>query len=165
MSRVKNSIGSYSIHPGTGNVVELNSSKYAIDYSRKFFLFDVIPMGAVRMSSSDRWKVNPNHKDPRKRQREPVTRYFAFKDRLKTQSQELGFQLGELLDIVFFVPMPDAWSEKKKQRSIGLPCKVRPDVDNMVKGVMDCLKSEDGDVWYVRAEKRYAWSGSILIYA
>jgi Holliday junction resolvase RusA-like endonuclease len=141
-----------------------NDLEYEIDYTRKFYLFDVIPFGAVRMTQSDKWKTNPNHLDPRKRQREAVTKYFHFKDQIRQQAQEMKFNLSEILEIVFLVPMPFTWSEKKKVRSNKTPVKTRPDIDNYVKGFMDALENEDGFVWKIVAEKRYAFKGSILVY-
>lgn len=161
-NRIKSSLGTYCINEGKKLI--LSEEKYVVDYSRKFYLFDVCPMGAVRMSSSDRWKTNHNHIDPKKRQREVVTRYFDYKDIMRSQANLMKFELGEFLDAVFFIPMPYSWSEKKKERMNGMPCKVRPDGDNYIKGILDTFKKEDGDVWYFKAEKRWAYNGSILIY-
>lgn len=163
MSRIKSSFGKCHVHDGT--ILELSEEKYQIDYSRKFYLFDVIPMGAVRMSQSDRWKTNPNHTDPKKRQREVVTKYFAYKDTLRWQAKQMKYEFKNHLDVVFIVPIPDSFSEKKKQRLNGTPVKTKPDIDNYVKAFMDALKTEDGDVWYNKAIKVYGFKGSILVYA
>ena len=162
MSRIKTSFGQCHVHKGA--VLELSEGKYEVDYSRKFYLFDVIPMGAVRMSQSDRWKTNPDHADPKKRQREVVTKYFAYKNTLRGQAKQMNFEFKNHLDAVFIVPIPDSFSEKKKQRLNGTPVKTKPDIDNYVKAFMDSLKSEDGDVWYTKAIKVYGFKGSILVY-
>jgi Holliday junction resolvase RusA-like endonuclease len=60
--------------------------------------------------------------------------------------------------------MPFTWSEKKKVRHNKKPVETRPDIDNYVKAFMDGLEVEDGFVWKVIAEKRYAFKGSILVY-
>jgi len=161
--RIKNSFGSN--HKNEGRVFLPDENKYELDYSREFYLFDVIPMGAVRMTQSDRWKLNPNHIDPKKRQRKSVAAYFAFKLDLQLQAKKMGYELGEYLDAVYLIPMPNSWSEKKKDKMNGLPCKVRPDIDNLCKIVVDSLKSEDGDVWIIKSEKRWAYKGSIIIFA
>jgi Holliday junction resolvase RusA-like endonuclease len=116
------------------------------------------------MTKSDRWKINPNHIDPRKRQRPAVTRYFDFKNKVVKECNKVGYVMKNHIDVVFFLPMPDSWSTKKKELYNGKPHKSRPDIDNIVKGLMDAVKKEDGDVWSVKAEKRYAYKGSILIY-
>lgn len=121
-------------------------------------------MGAVRMTKSDRWKTDPKHPDPLKRQREVVARYFEFKRTLFHQAKSIGFILPPRLEVVFLVPMPSSWSEKKKQRMNRMPVQTRPDIDNYVKAFMDSLAVEDGFVWKTDAEKRYAYHGSILAY-
>jgi Holliday junction resolvase RusA-like endonuclease len=162
MSRIKSSFGQCHIHEGS--TIELNEEPYQIDYLRKFYLFDVIPTSAPRMSQSDRWKTNPNHPDPKKRQREVVTKYFAYKDTLRWQAKQMNYEFKNYLDIVFIVPIPDSFSEKKKQRLNGTPVKTKPDIDNYVKAFMDSLKSEDGDVWFIKAIKVYGFKGSVLVY-
>ena len=142
----------------------VNEEKYVVDRTREFYLFDVIPIGAPRMTQSDRWKVNPNHPDPRKRQRPPVTQYYAFKDALKLQANLMKFELPKYFEAVYFVPMPDSWSEKKKLRMNGMPCEPKPDTDNITKGIKDTLRKSDSDIWLEFAQKRWAYNGSILIY-
>ena len=90
--------------------------KYKVENDRKCYIFDVVPMGAVRMTQSDKWKTNPNHLDPRKRQRGAVQRYFAFKTLLQLQANQMSYQLGETLDAVYIIPMPKSWSNKKKEK-------------------------------------------------
>lgn len=168
-NRIKNSFGTCYINipenhsEDTRKTLE-NNSEYEIDYSRKFYLFDVIPMGAVRMTQSDKWKTNPNHINPEKRQREAVTKYFDFKDKIRQQAQTMKFKLTGVLEIVFLVPMPFTWSEKKKVRHNKKPVETRPDIDNYVKAFMDAMEFEDGFVWKIVAEKRHAFKGSILVY-
>jgi Holliday junction resolvase RusA-like endonuclease len=122
-------------------------------------------MGAVRMTQSDKWKTNPNHPDPEKRQRDRVRRYFEFKNKVVQECNRTGYQMNGIVDVVFCIPMPDSWSNKKKAKMNGLPHKVRPDIDNILKGLMDTLKKEDGDIWRLKnVEKRYAYKGSIIIF-
>ena len=160
--RIKKSFG--YCHYNKGGKIELTEERFTLDRTREFYLFDVIPMGAVRMTQSDRWKVNPNHADPQKRQRKSVKAYFDFKNTLKLQANIMNFQLGEYLDAVYFIPMPDSWSEKKKEKMNGLPCKVKPDLDNITKAIKDSLKKNDSDIWWEKAEKRWAFKGSIILY-
>jgi Holliday junction resolvase RusA-like endonuclease len=162
VERKRNSLGAYYHNKGTAT--EVNDGIYQLDKTREFYLFDIIPMGGVRMSQSDKWKTNPNHADPLKRQRKAVTQYFVFKDALVLQANQMGFTLGKTLDAVYFLPMPDSWSNAKKQRMNGMPCEVKPDTDNITKGVKDALRKNDSDIWYEKAEKRWAYKGSILIF-
>jgi Holliday junction resolvase RusA-like endonuclease len=160
--RVKSSLG--TCHFNDGKPLEVDSTKYVLDHTRRYYIFDVIPMGAPRMTQSDRWKTNPNHIDPNKRQRTCVTNYFSFKNTLLYQAKEMGFTLEKTLDALYLIPMPNSWSEKKKERMNGLPCEVKPDTDNITKGIKDTFCKNDSNVWYEKAEKRWAYKGSIIIY-
>jgi Holliday junction resolvase RusA-like endonuclease len=74
-----------------------------------------------------------------------------------------NFELGEQLDIQFFIPIPKSWSLKKRNAHIGLPHKQRPDLDNLIKAVQDILLSEDSRIWEVYASKRWSEHGLIII--
>ena len=149
--RIKHSLGSNHVNDGT--ILQLSETRYVVDFTRKFYSLNVIPIGAVRMNRADAWKKRP-----------AVLRYWDFKNELKKQAELVNYELGEYLDVVFFLPMPDSWSTKKKERMNGLPCKVKPDIDNIKKGFLDTLKKNDSDVWFVTAKKYWAFRGSILIY-
>ena len=160
--RIKTSYGECHFNDGQHN--DVSSERYILDHTRRFYMFDVIPMGAPRLTQSDRWKTNPNHPDPLKRQRKVVTQYWAFKTLLKLQANQLQFELGNVLDALYLIPMPNSWSNKKKERMNGLPCEVKPDTDNITKGLKDTLRKNDSDIWYEKAEKRWAYHGSIIIF-
>ena len=160
--RVKHSFGRCHFNDGEANTIEV--LKYKLDSKRRFYLFDIIPMGAPRLSQSDKWKTNPNHLDPNKRQRRCVTEYFAFKNMLTLQAKQLNFELGKIYDALYLIPMPNSWSEKKKQTMNGMPCEVKPDTDNITKAIKDTLRKNDSDIWYEKAEKRWAFNGSIIIF-
>jgi len=160
--RIKSSLG--TCHFNDGKPLEVDNTKYVLDHTRRYYIFDVIPMGAPRMTQSDRWKTNPNHIDPNKRQRTCVKNYFSFKNTLLYQAKEMGFTLEKTLNALYLIPMPNSWSEKKKQRMNGLPCEVKPDTDNITKGIKDTFCKNDSNVWYEKAEKRWAYKGSIIIF-
>lgn len=160
--RVQNSLG--QIVSNDGFLLDIPATKYVLDNTRSYLIFDVVPMGAVRMTKSDTWKLNPNHADPKKRQRPAVTKYFAFKTLLQLQAKSVNFELGKCIDAVYLVPMPDSWSKKKKDAMNGMPCESKPDTDNITKAIKDTLRKEDGDIWWEKAEKRWAYKGSIIIF-
>jgi Holliday junction resolvase RusA-like endonuclease len=160
--RLQNSLG--QCYHNKGTCIVLEEGKYLIDKSREFYIFDVIPVGAVRMTKRDRIFTNPNHKDPLKRQRPAVTKYFDFKNTIVKQAEQMGYQLGKHLEAVYLIPMPDSWSQKKKEKMNGLPCESKPDTDNITKGLKDALLKNDSAVWWEKAEKRWAFKGSIIIF-
>lgn len=162
MSKIQNSLGRTYFNPGSG--IDQTEKPFVLDNSRCYYIFDVIPVGAVRMSNRDRIFTNPNHTDPKKRQRPEVTRYFAFQNELWAQAKAMGVTVPNKFEIVFLVPMPSSWSDKKKNKYNKMPCKTRPDIDNYLKAFMDTLKLEDGSVWACPPQKIYAFNGSIILF-
>ncbi len=162
MTRIKSSFGTCFVNNGIESIVD--EQVYKLDNTRKYYLFDVIPMGAPRMTQSDKWRVNPNHLDPNKRQRVAVTKYFEFKNNLLAQAKQLNFEIGETLEALYLIPMPDSWSNKKKDKMNGLPCKAKPDTDNITKGIKDTFSKNDSNIWKESAEKRWAYKGSVIIF-
>lgn len=113
-------------------------------------IIPVTPQPAVRMSSSDRWAKRP-----------VVLRYFAYKDTLRLHwgSQELP----ERLRLVFVLPMPKSWSEKRREAMDGQPHQQRPDTDNLTKAVKDSLAIDDSYVWDEHSTKYWGRTGSVMI--
>lgn len=57
--------------------------------------------------------------------------------------------------LIFYLAPPRSWSEKKRLEAMGNPVKVKPDIDNLVKGFFDSLYDEDSHIWDCRATKYY----------
>jgi Holliday junction resolvase RusA-like endonuclease len=115
--------------------------------------FKIDPVPKPRMTGSDRWK-----------KRTVTTQYWNFKDKLVLLAKKKKFNLPEKYRVEFFIKMPDSWSLKKKLKYAGAPHKQRPDLDNLVKSIQDCLLSEDSKVWYTEASKIWWEEGRIIIY-
>lgn len=126
--------------------------------------FDINPCPAPRMTRSDQWKVDPFYKDPEKRQRPVITRYFAWRDAFRLLSSQKGYVLDERLHAVFVFPFPEYFSKKKRANLLHQPHKQRPDADNNAKSIMDCFGVDDGYVWDLRAVKIWGEKGQILIF-
>lgn len=162
MKRVKESLGRYLFNDGTPTVFEYK--KFVLDKTRRFYAFDVIPMGKPRMTQSDKWKTDPNHKDPNKRKREVVHKYHTLQNQIREQAEKLGFVLQKTFEAVFFVPMPDSWKQSKKEKLNGMPCEDGFDVDNGCKFIMDTFLKQDKQVWCIKCSKYWAYYGSIIIF-
>lgn len=63
------------------------------------------------------------------------------------------------MDAVFIFPIPDKFTQKKHSDALGAPLKTRPDIDNLVKGVMDAILEKDSMISSIRARKRYCRAG------
>jgi Holliday junction resolvase RusA-like endonuclease len=103
------------------------------------------------MTQSDKWQ-----------RRVCTTRYWQFKDELKALWGE--GDLPAAIGLVFIMPMPAGWSEKKKSLMDGKPHQVKPDGDNLLKAFQDCLAESDSYIWDVRFTKVWGRSGSIHVY-
>jgi Holliday junction resolvase RusA-like endonuclease len=51
----------------------------------------------------------------------------------------LTFESFDDLKIFIYIKMPKSWSDKKKKSMVGTKHKVKPDGDNMLKSILDCL--------------------------
>ena len=114
---------------------------------RPTIIIPVSPVAKPRMTRSDKWKTRP-----------AVMKYRQFKDDLRS---EVRGTLDPRFDVIFRVPMPASWSKKEKIAMDGKPHQQRPDVDNYLKGLMDALCEEDSHVYDVRAQKYWAYEGTI----
>ena len=148
----------------SGLLTKVDETKFILDRTRRHIIIDVIPCSAVRMTQRDRWFTDPNHKNEDRRQRPAVTKYFAFKNKIVSECAKTGYKLSGCIEAVFCIPMPDSWSEKKKERMNGLPHKSTPDVDNLTKAIMDSWKENDSFVWKMKAEKRWSYRGAIILF-
>lgn len=66
------------------------------------------------------------------------------------------------MKVTFSIPMPKSWSDKKKREMRYMPHKQTPDVDNLIKGLMDTLP-EDSHIWNIHIEKVWDITGSIRV--
>jgi len=113
----------------------------------------ITPVPKPRMTVADKWK-----------HRAIVDRYFAFKDELVALCKISKFKLEDSYKVEFLIEMPKSWNETKKKRLEGKPHKQRPDLDNLLKALNDCLRKEDQGVWYTEASKIWWREGRIIIH-
>lgn len=71
------------------------------------------------------------------------------------------------LDVAFHIPMPKSWSQKKKIASDGKFCSAKPDLDNLVKFVLDAFNeviwNDDKQVVSIKACKLYSSSPKTVL--
>ncbi len=109
---------------------------------------NISPVPKPRMTRADRWK-----------RRKCVERYFEYCDELRSN----GLEIGDILEVIFFIPMPKSWSKKKKKEMCLRPHKQRPDLDNLVKAINDAANKEDSHIYIISAEKYWDYNGRIVI--
>jgi Holliday junction resolvase RusA-like endonuclease len=117
--------------------------------------WDIEPMGKVRMSQSDKWKVGD-------KARPCVKRYRAYHDKLRA----MGVTLVNGDSVFFHIAMPESWSAKKKAMHDGQPHQQKPDLDNLLGGLLDGVLEEDKTFWsFGRTSKRWTSGPSCIIVA
>lgn len=109
----------------------------------------ITPVPKPRQTQSDKWKQRPC-----------VMRYRAFAD--KVRGEGVKFKNGD--SVTFGLPMPKSWSAKKKTTVEGTPHKQVPDIDNLLKSLLDALYGDDSHIWHI-GEVKKLWSveGYLLI--
>lgn len=119
----------------------------------------IAPMGKPRMNRSVKW--NPTVASEK---------YFAFKDELVMRTNLAGIydklRGSGVLGVQFVIPMASSWSKKKKASHDGQPHQQKPDLDNCIKAVKDCLMEEDSHVWRYEPcpQKTWGYEGKILFW-
>ncbi len=105
------------------------------------------------MTRRDKWQ---------KPRRPEVQRYFDFKEKVffnNIQIKESGTA------IIFVLPMPKSWSNKKKQEMEGTPHLQKPDTSNLLKAIEDAVFDDDSRIWnYNGLTKIWGYTGQIIIH-
>ena len=112
-------------------------------------IYDITPMGKPRMTRADKWKQRP-----------AVMRYRAFCDEARLRKIQLPVSGAH---VTFVLPMPQSWSQKKKDQHAGQPHQSKPDCDNMLKALMDAPYDDDSHIWDCRITKIWGEKGQIII--
>ncbi len=111
--------------------------------------YPIVPVAKPRMTRSDKWKQRPI-----------VMRYRAFKDEIRLHKVTLP-ESGS--HIVFYLPMPESWTAKKKLKLCGEAHLTVPYLDNLIKALLDALFTQDSHIWHYTASKLWAKKGAIHI--
>lgn len=111
-------------------------------------IYDITPVPKPRQTRSDKWKKRPC-----------VMRYRAFADECRAK----GVTVENRDSIKFFMPMPKSWSKGKKIIMSGAAHKQKPDIDNLLKAIMDAVLKEDSHIHAIYIEKVWAINGAIEI--
>ncbi len=98
----------------------------------RVFTWVVEPMGKVRMSQRDKWAKRP-----------VVVRYRAYHDQLR----EMGVTLEPGDEVHFHIQVPKSWSAKKANQHDCMPHQQKPDLDNLLGGLLDGVLDEDKTFW------------------
>ena len=112
-------------------------------------IYEITPVPKPRMTRSDKWNRRPC-----------VERYFEYRDQVRAAGIEVP-DGGAC--ITFYMPIPAGLSKKKKAERLHQPHKIKPDLDNLIKGLLDAVTDEDCTVWSYCAAKYWAEKGAIEV--
>lgn len=106
-------------------------------------IYSITPVPKPRMTQRDKWAKRP-----------AVMRYRDFADGVRL----LNIRVPESgASIVFGLPMPKSWSKKKRLAMDGQPHQQKPDIDNLLKALLDSIYAEDCGVYHIGGMGKY-WS-------
>lgn len=113
-------------------------------------IIPVIPVPKPRMTRRDKWMERPC-----------VAQYHRFKDELRPYIGSKQF--AGSIKVVFYLPMPESWSNKKRERMEGQPHQVKPDRDNLEKALLDATDKNDSHIWHGDITKIWSKNPGIFI--
>lgn len=114
--------------------------------TEKKFVIKVLPIGAPRMNRCVKWRPSPRQ-----------LRYFVFKDALRAAVGDHPVPDG--IDVTAYISMADTWTKKRKAEMDGKPHRLKPDTDNIAKGIMDALWGQDCGIWDLHLRKFWCQQG------
>jgi Holliday junction resolvase RusA-like endonuclease len=114
--------------------------------TKKTLTLHVKAMGKPRMTRQDKWKKPP---------RPPVARYRAFATEVRKQANGKIHDNINNLSWVAYLPIPESWSQKKKDAQRGQLHLQTPDRDNIDKAILDALFKQDSAIATGTITKRW----------
>ena len=113
-------------------------------------ILDIIPIPKPRMTRNSSYRYID---------------YWDYKDKLKKLAHENNLVIHqELKNIIFVIPFPKSYSNKKKKDLDGKPHTLKPDLDNLIKAFQDSLLDNDSFIHtYKNISKIWGYDGKIII--
>jgi Holliday junction resolvase RusA-like endonuclease len=108
----------------------------------------ITPVAKPRMTQRDKWMKRP-----------AVVKYFAFKD----ECREKGVSLKDESYVCFIIPFPKSMKKAERQELLYRPHQQKPDLDNLLKALMDAVLDEDSHISHVQVKKIWGERGEIII--
>lgn len=110
--------------------------------------YAITPVAKPRMTQADKWKLRP-----------ACAKYWAFKD----ECRQMGVQVPDGSCIHFVIPFPKSWGPKRREQMLMQRHRQRPDIDNLVKALLDAVHEEDCIISEIHAIKVWGETGQIIV--
>lgn len=95
------------------------------------------------------------------------TSYTKHKEFIQKQMPKLMTDKSLKITLLFEIPMAQSWSNKKKLQLLKKPHTAKPDIDNLLKTVLDAANGhvwiDDGQVFELHTKKIYSETPKIKI--
>ena len=93
------------------------------------------PVPKPRQTRADKWQRRPC-----------VLRYRAFETFVRLRARSVGYAWQDGDAVLFKIGACASWSKGKRAALLGQPHRQRPDLDNLLKALLDALLPEDSGV-------------------
>lgn len=114
----------------------------------KYTVYDILPVPKPRQTRAQKKITRPCD-----------ARYYFFKDMIRINKVDLpdsGYH------VIFVFPMPK-WTEAKRNKMRHTPRQSTPDIDNILKALLDSLFKNDAHIWDGRVSKMWGDEGRVII--
>ena len=98
-------------------------------------------IGKPRMTRKDRWA-----------KRLCVVKYYQWADDFRSLVGDIPND-PTIINFKAYIPFPKSYSKKKRRELEGKPHRVKPDLDNCLKSIMDVLLKNDQGIYKSTCEK------------
>lgn len=127
--------------------------------STKKIILNITPQTHIRTTVGDRifFRISRDKlRPPGLKRLLRIERYNEYKINLLAETKRKQFIMPPAgVAIVFYVPVPKSWSNKKKKAHHGMLHQSTPDLDNFAKAMMDAMLSEDKYIASYSLTKRW----------
>ncbi|CAA4740554.1 phage protein [Staphylococcus aureus] len=95
------------------------------------------------------------------------TSYTKHKAYIQGQMPKLNLERALKIELDFYFPLLKSWSKKKKSEMVGQYKVTKPDIDNLIKTVLDACNGhvwkDDNQITEITSSKRYGIEPKIII--
>ncbi|KEK60705.1 endodeoxyribonuclease RusA family protein [Staphylococcus aureus 1101-1 2011] len=95
------------------------------------------------------------------------TAYTNHKAYIQGQMPKLNLERALKIELDFYFPLLKSWSKKKKREMVGQYKVTKPDIDNLIKTVLDACNGhvwkDDNQITEITSSKRYGLEPKIIM--
>jgi len=143
-------------HPKNTNTIE---NMAELKKKIKHYVFKITPQTHVRATQGDRilFRIPEERRSEASKKRvNRLIKYNEYKVALSALAKKQRFVLPDSGSIIrFFIPMPKSWRRKEREANVNKLHRKKPDLDNLLKAMLDSLFIEDKTVSHLGEVSKY----------